>query len=777
MIGRQLALALAAEALVLAILASAAGVGLTGVIAGAAYAVVLCLALARAAGPDAWTLGPASIVTLGRAVLIGGVTAQVADGVATGRVHVPVLVVLASVALALDGVDGQVARRTRTVSPLGARFDVEVDASLLLVLSVHVAPQFGLWVLAIGTMRYIWVAAGRFFLPWLRDPLPARYSAKVVAVLQAVALIVASSGVLPASSATGLLAVALGFLVWSFGLSGVQLWQRATGQHRPTAASDPDGATDVRLLSRVLTALAVALVVTVLIMPSQWGEVGIGMLFVPLEGVLIAAALLVLPRRAGRVLTVLVGVLLGVHAVLTVLDIGFLAVLARPFDPFADWGLTDSLIELLSGSLGRPGAVAAVIACAVLVGGLLVAVIFAARRCAAALIRHRTRASRVLAALVPVCLVSMLVAAQIVPGVPVSSAGVTSLAAQRIQRWILSSGEQRAFEAACLTDPFRDAPAERLLGGLRGKDVVLVFVESYGRVSIEEPVHAAAMRATLDGATQRLAAAGFGARSGFLTSPVSGGGSWLAHATLQSGLWVNHEQRYLTVEASTRATLTGVFRRAGWRTVAVMPGNVKAWPQTDFYPFDRVLDQANLGYRGPDLGWASIPDQYSLAAFERAEHGAPGRGPMFAEMALVSSHAPWPIIPDVIPWDRVGDGSVYQTMTTGEPRDAIWAKGGDAARTAYRRALQYSIDSLISWLTTFGSKDTVVILLGDHQPPPILTRVGAGRDVPVTIVAGDPAVLDRIADWGWTPGVRPEATAPVWRMDAFRDRFLSTFSS
>jgi len=773
---RPLVLALAGEALLLAVLAATAGVGLAGIFAGAGYATALCLLLAHALGPDTRSLGPANVVTLVRAVLIGGVTAQVADGLATGTVHVPVLVSLACVALALDGVDGQVARRTHTVSPLGARFDMEADASLLLVLSVHVATEFGLWVLAIGAMRYLWLAAGRLLWPWLRAPLPARYSAKVVAVAQAIALIVAGSGLLSATSATGLLAMALGLLLWSFGVSGVQLWQRHAGLDNPTADSDAEHAPGTRLLTRVLNVLALALVVAALIVPSQLSDLGVGMLFVPLEGVLTAAALLVLPPLAGRVLTNVFGVVLGMHAVLTVLDVGFLAVLARPFDPTADWGLTDSMIELLSGSLGRQGAVAALVAGALLLVGLLVAVMVAVRRCAEALIRHRTRASRVLAAAVPVCLVSVLVGAQIIPAVPVSSAAVTTVAVQRVQRWITAAGEQQAFETACLTDPVRDVAPGRLLGELRGKDVVLAFLESYGRVSIEEPTHAAAMQTTLEGATRRLAGAGFGARSGFLTSPVSGGGSWLAHATVQSGLWVNREQRYVTLEASSRATLTGAFRSAGWRTVAVMPGNVKPWPKADFYPYDRVLDDANLGYRGPDLGWASTPDQYSLAAFERAEHGVSGRGPLFTQIALVSSHAPWPIIPDVIPWQRVGDGSVYQTMTTGEPRDAIWAKGGDAVRTAYRRSLQYSIDSLIFWLTTYGSKDTVVIVLGDHQPPPVLTRVGAGRDVPVSIIAGDPAVLDRIADWGWTPGLKPESTAPVWRMDAFRDRFLTAFS-
>ena len=109
----------------------------------------------------------------------GGVIAQVVDGFTTGGVRVPVLVVIATVALILDGVDGQVARRTHTVTALGARFDVEVDSILLLVLSVRIAPVLGLWVLAIGLMRYAWVAAS-WLLPW-QAPLPW-HSGKAVAV-------------------------------------------------------------------------------------------------------------------------------------------------------------------------------------------------------------------------------------------------------------------------------------------------------------------------------------------------------------------------------------------------------------------------------------------------------------------------------------------------------------------------------------------------------------------------------------------------------------------
>jgi phosphatidylglycerophosphate synthase len=127
------------------------------------------------------------------------------------------------VALALDAVDGKVARRTGTVSPVGARFDMEVDAFLVLVLSVHVAGIVGPWALAMGGMRYAFVAAGRL-LPWLRGPVPPSYFAKTVAAVQGVVLVVAASGLLPEPVTVALVAVALTLLVWSFARTVWQLW-------------------------------------------------------------------------------------------------------------------------------------------------------------------------------------------------------------------------------------------------------------------------------------------------------------------------------------------------------------------------------------------------------------------------------------------------------------------------------------------------------------------------------------------------------------------------
>ena len=142
---------------------------------------VLLGGAARRAGATA--LGPADVVTLARASLVGGVTALVADRLGGDGYPVATLVLLSSVALALDGVDGWVARRTRTVSALGARFDMEVDAFLVLVLSAHVAVLVTPWALVIGLMRYVFVVA-TWLLPWLSGALPTRYSAKVVAAVQ-----------------------------------------------------------------------------------------------------------------------------------------------------------------------------------------------------------------------------------------------------------------------------------------------------------------------------------------------------------------------------------------------------------------------------------------------------------------------------------------------------------------------------------------------------------------------------------------------------------------
>jgi len=222
---RQQAVAAVVQVVLLGTLSAGAGLGPVGWLAGIAYTVgLLALLTAAARRARVTTLGPADLVTLARAVLVGGVTALVADGLWSGDTAVVPLVVTATVALVLDAVDGRVARRSGTASELGARFDMEVDSFLVLVLSVQVAALVGPWVLAIGALRYAFVAAS-WVAPWMRSPLPTRYSAKVVAALQGIVLVVATGEVLPHPLAVALVSTALALLVWSFGRDVAWLWR------------------------------------------------------------------------------------------------------------------------------------------------------------------------------------------------------------------------------------------------------------------------------------------------------------------------------------------------------------------------------------------------------------------------------------------------------------------------------------------------------------------------------------------------------------------------
>src|SRR4051812_2807199 len=200
-----------AQVLLLAVLAGTTGLGAAGWVVGLACAVTMAAALARglARTRRGW-LGPASWVTLARATLAVGVAALAADSFTRGT-PVALLVTLAAVALALDLTDGWLARRTRTESALGARFDGEVDAFLILALSVYVAPGLGAWVLAIGAARYAFLAA-EWLLPWMRAPLPPRRWRKLVAAMQGVLLTVAAAGVLPRALMQAVLAAALAAL-------------------------------------------------------------------------------------------------------------------------------------------------------------------------------------------------------------------------------------------------------------------------------------------------------------------------------------------------------------------------------------------------------------------------------------------------------------------------------------------------------------------------------------------------------------------------------------
>jgi hypothetical protein len=555
-------------------------------------------------------------------------------------------------------------------------------------------------------------------------------------------------------------------------------FRRPPASDRTTAEGGPRGSGWRRVGARVLTTLAVVLVFFALIAPNQLSKLEFSAFVrIPIEGLVGLALLLVLRGRARRVVAVPAGVALGLLTIVKIVDMGFFWVLSRPFDLVLDWILFGDGFDALAASIGTAGAVGVAIGAVLLAAAVLVLMTLAVQRLTRLAGQHRTAAARTAGVLAAAWVACALLGAQLAPGLPIAASSASHLVYDRAVQVRDGVRDQQRFAAQAAVDTFHGTPGDQMLTALRGKDVVITVVESYGRTALENPAIAPQVNPVLDDGNRRLNAAGYSARSGFLTSPVSGSGSWLAHATFLSGLWINNQQRYRTLVSSDRLTLTSAFQRADWRTVSVEAGTDRAWPEGKFYGFDKVYDSRDLGYRGPKFSWSPMPDQYILSTFQRSEYGTPGRGPLMAEIPLVSSHWPWAPLPKMVDWNQVGDGSVYDAIAKqGDSPEEVWKDTG-RVRAEYGRSVAYSLESLVSYVEKYGNDNLVLVFFGDHQPSPTVTGGTANRDVPITIVAHDKSVLDRISGWGWQEGLKPNSQAPVWKMDAFRDKFLTAFGS
>jgi phosphatidylglycerophosphate synthase len=749
--------------LILALLGRTVGIGGPGWLVGLGSGLVLNLALARALWSDPLAgLSWASWVTLIRATLAVGVAALTA-ATFERPVATATLVTLGSIALALDFVDGWIARHTGTESTLGAKLDGEVDAFLILVLSIEVAPVAGGWVLMIGLARYVFLAAGSV-VPWMRAPLPRRAWRKTVTASQGVALVIAASGVSPLGVSRVLLAVALVMLVESFGRDVWWLWR-----HRREAPA--------RLFARrirnpietaVLTLLALAVVWAALVAPIRpWLLTPGSFVRLPLEGLLLGILAVALPTRAGRFLPWVIGPLLGVLVLLKLFDLGFFVFFNRQFNPVEDWAYLPIGVATVRDTFGSRDADLAVAFAVVLGLAALVIPALALGELNRVAARHRQRSLRMLAVLTAAWVLFWVFGTQ-VSGAGIASASAAHFAVNEVHQVQADLRSEARFNALLAgKDPYSRTPPSRLLNDLRGKDVLLVFIESYGQIALQGTPFSPSIDAVVNAGTRQLEADGFSSRSGWLNTPNFGGGSWLADSTLQSGIWVSNPGRYSELIATKRLTLASAFRRAGWTTVADMPSTHGSWPEgRSFYGYEKIYERANIVYKGPRFGFSTMPDQYALNVLQKHELATRNRSAIFSEIFLTSSHEPWIRIPRLVPWNRLGNGSIFNRVPIDRVSITDTQKG-------FATAIKYSLHTVYSFLERYGTKNTVLILLGDEQPSRVVEQ--ANHDVPVTIIAHDPKVIQRLSGWGWTNGMLPSSTAPIWPENTFRDRFFTAF--
>ncbi|MGR3823433.1 MAG: sulfatase-like hydrolase/transferase [Salipiger marinus] len=527
-----------------------------------------------------------------------------------------------------------------------------------------------------------------------------------------------------------------------------------------------------RMMLALRLALAALVLHLVLVLPSHPGALTPGaLLLLPLELPLLLA--LLVAGRGARWLRGLIVAVLMLSVALRLADLAMVTAFARPFNPVGDLPLAAAALNLAQGSLGTPMTVLAVLAA---LGALIVLAVLLWRATGGwGRLRPRSR-------LLPVALtaaLALLVVAQTgaamgrwrLPADPPGTAFATRHLTERLVLVDRTLQDLREFRAAAARDPFAGAPD--LLQAL-DRDLLVIFIESYGRASLDGPLYADTTRATLQGAQTRLADLGLAMASGWLASPTQGGQSWLAHATFANGLWVNDQSRYAAVLASGRQTLFHHAGRSGFPTAAVMPQITLDWPESAVMGFDTILAAQDLGYRGAPFNWVTMPDQYTLSAMDRLLLDPSRDRPAVVQVALVSSHAPWVPVPDPLPWEEVGDGSLFTPMAlAGDPPEVVW-RDHDRVREQYRKAVAYSLRTVLDYAARHAGDAPLMIVLGDHQAAGFVAQ-DSRPDVPVHVI-GPPGLVARLAAQGLTQGLIPAADAPVRPMDQMRDLILSSLT-
>ncbi|WP_163560385.1 sulfatase-like hydrolase/transferase [Halomonas sp. NO4] len=501
----------------------------------------------------------------------------------------------------------------------------------------------------------------------------------------------------------------------------------------------------------------------------RYGELGTG--WVALEALLLVAALALLPARAASrrlawplAAVVLLGVLVGLG------DAATYQALGRSLNLYLDWPLLRSVYDLLAGTLGTPLGLLAILAGV----AVLVWLAWGLKRVLAALPGTARRGpARLLAAATVVASAALLVAQwQHVRPLVVTRAPLVDTFSFQAQQLIATHRARLAFAETLAERPGETRP----LPGLAGRDVLLIFVESYGVSALAQPRYAEVVGRRLASLTPRLEAAGLAAVSGTLAAPVRGGQSWLSHATTLSGLWIDNDLWYRLLLDSERPTLVDDFRATGHHTLAVMPAITRAWPEGEAYGFDAIHAAADLDYAGPALNWVTMPDQYTLHRFGQSLR--PAEGPVFAQIALISSHAPWtPILPVLEEWQALDDGRVFSRWAeAGESPEVLW-QDPERVREHYARAVAYSLEASLTWIAEHVADDSLVILLGDHQSAPLITGDAASDGVPVHVIAGDPALLAPFRARSFVPGLLPPQRDSHPGMHRLRDWLHEEFGS
>jgi len=312
----------------------------------------------------------------------------------------------------------------------------------------------------------------------------------------------------------------------------------------------------------------------------------------------------------------------------------------------------------------------------------------------------------------------------------------------------------------------------KLLGGA---EVKVVFLESYGATTYEREdlfgvIHPARQRLE-----QAANAQGRQMLSAFVKAAAFGGASDLSHLSFLSGIDLTDPIRHDLLLTTDRPTILDTFEQAGYRTIGLYPAMSWEWPEKSFYDFDHYLDAPSLDYRGPKFGLWWLPDQYSMARIDEIYPPDPDGKPRFLFYPTITSHIPFRPTPPYQPdWSRVTSEKPFSDEATAKAMaDKIdWHD----LFVGYINTIEYTFRWLAGYQEQPQPRESVLILLGDHQPAGGITGPNATWDVPVHIITSNETIAERLRLYGFVDGVNPQRES-LGHISELSQLLLSVFDS
>ena len=455
----------------------------------------------------------------------------------------------------------------------------------------------------------------------------------------------------------------------------------------------------------------------------------------------------------------------------------------KDFDPYHDALLTPALIHLLTQDLPdsiRPWVTGVALILTALIAAGIYTLIFLAWRQEMRLIA----AKRQLALPVTILGGAAFAVSTFLnePRWPLNDSMLTKAATYTADLWSEERWQiERHFREFEALSQERMEGVKPNVAGLKGADVYVLFLESYGRAVLGSESSRTAYNAWCEDFTNQIHEAGFTAASRFMFPSIRGGQSLLAHAEFLCGIEVENRRIFDMLLESDQIALPKTFAEAGYETINVQPAMTIRWPASKvFFGFTRDRFNDSLPYDGPWFPWGFMPDQYALQLILDSEVSN-AESPLFVQYIGVTSHAPYSRTPRYYKnWEDTQITGAYDYGTDSKVFDIGWHNyvGHPEVEEAYLATIEYCLQTTIGLLGELDRR-SMVIVIGDHQPPSLVRKLSAGqkpsKDVMCHIMSNDPDLMTPLRDHGFAAGLMPTEDSPSLSFAEFRSLFLRCY--